>query len=62
MEKVDFQEHSNEVFCALLFNGNGRKARTSNTVSKKVHFPIRKETSNEHRDTWKTFTVPSLQF
>ena len=62
MEKADFQEHSNEVFRALLLNGNVWVVRTSCAVGIDEHLPTPKETSNGRRDTWETLTVPSLQF
>ena len=62
LQKIDFQERSNEVFCTLLLNGNEWTARTSSTVGIEEYFPARKETSNGRRDTREILTVPNLQF
>ena len=61
-EMVDFQEHSNEAFCALLLNGNEWTARTTSAVGIEEHLPTHRETSNGRHDTRETLTVPSLQF
>ena len=42
MEKVDLHEHSNEVFCALLFNAKTWKARTIKTIGTKEYLPAHK--------------------
>ena len=62
VEKVNFQERSNELFCALLFNAKTWKARTNLTIGIKEHLPTHRETSNGYRDIWETRTVQSLQF